>query len=431
MIKALYVLLNVLLLPEDWTNFDFDRDIQLHYLFIELLVLVPLIIVYIKYLNPGHSISFALTILFCMYVIPSNSCLVLSNYSIVYYLSMNTYNYFILLFSGKIISKLKTSEKLFDSGRIDTNRKLQAVLRFLTIFTCFGIIAYVYFFNGSISFNGIFSNDIYEQRAVVAEFYLENTDGIIAYIMLFWKSFYSSMLLIGFYLSLKNKRYFDIALCLFTYLVLFSFESQKSILFKPIIAIFVYYLFSRQKLYKTELLFLYGYCILCCVSLIEYFINNNSLIYTVVLRRMTYMPQYLSHAYYEFFDINDKLWFTRDFFQLEKVVRLFVPSSYDHGAVTIIAKNCFPGIPSPNTGLFAEAFSQLGYIGVIIMPWILSAIIKLYYKYSLIFGSGASAVLLSSFALSLINIQVLAPRGILIVIIFIVISIWIKRVAYK
>ena len=227
MIKALYVILNVLLLPEEWVNFDFDRDIQLHYLCVELLVLVPLISVYIKYLNPGHSISFALTILFCMYIIPSNSCLVLSNYNIVYYLSVNAYNYFILLFSGKIISKLKTSEDLFDSNRLDSNRKLQSVLRFLTIFTCFGIIAYVYFFNGSISFDGIFSNDLYEQRAVVAEFYLENTDGVIAYIMLFWKSFYSSMLIIGFYLSLKNKRYFDIALCLFTYLVLFSFETQK------------------------------------------------------------------------------------------------------------------------------------------------------------------------------------------------------------
>lgn len=428
-LKVLYIVLNILLLPEEWVGFDFDRNIQIDNIFLEFVVLIVLLSVYLKYLKPGHPISFALTILFCMYVIPSNSCLVLSGYSITYFMLINLYNYLLLLFSGKTISRISTSEDIFDVKRFETNKKLQKALRLLTIFTCLGIIVYVYSLTGSISISGIFTDDLYDKRASLAEFYLENTDGIIAYIMLFWKSFYNSMLIIGFYLSLKNKRYFDIVLCIFTYLILFSFESQKSTLFRPIIAVFVYYLFSHKKLNKTELLFLYGYSLLCCIALVEYYFNKDSVIYTVVLRRMTYMPQYLSHAYFEFFNIHDKVWLTRDFFQLEKIVRLFIHTPYDHGPVWIISENCFPGIPSPNTGLFAEAFSQLGYIGIIVLPLILSYVIRIYYKYSLIFGSGAAAVLLSSFVLSLINIQILAPRGILVIIIFVMISIWIKSVS--
>ena len=38
------------------------------------------------------------------------------------------------------------------------------------------------------------------------------------------------MLIIGLFISLKNKRIFDIVLCLFAYLVLFSFEMMKSII---------------------------------------------------------------------------------------------------------------------------------------------------------------------------------------------------------
>lgn len=139
------------------------------------------------------------------------------------------------------------------------------------------------------------------------------------------------------------------------------------------------------------------------------------------------MPQYLSHAYYEFFNTHDKVWLTRDFFQLEKLVRMVYPGSYEHGAVTVISENCFPGIPSPNTGLFAEAFLQMGYWGIIVFPAIYAYIFKVYYKASLLFGEGAPQVLLVGFFLSLINIQLLAPRGILVVLVFLLICYWVRR----
>lgn len=59
------------------------------------------------------------------------------------------------------------------------------------------------FLRGSISLSGVFSEDIYDSRAALAEFYVQNTDGAIAYLMTIWGAIYASMLLIGLYLSLK------------------------------------------------------------------------------------------------------------------------------------------------------------------------------------------------------------------------------------
>ena len=429
LVKFLYVYLNVLMLPDDWISFNFDRDIHLENVLIEIVSLAIAMGVYLKYLRPGHPLSFVATVFFCMYLIPANSSMSLSNYDFLYFASINLFNILFVYFLGRIAnsSEIANIELLYGSQTDFANQRLNKTLRYLSLFTCLGVIAYVYFLRGTISLEGIFNDDLYDRRAIVADLYLQNTDGAIAYLMTIWGAFYASMLLVGLYLALKNRYIYDIVLFVFTYLVLFSFLTEKSILFKPIIALFVYLLFRTQKLIKAEYLFLAGYIGLCVVSLLEYYIGKESVVFSVVLRRMTYMPQYLSHAYYEYFSMHDKMWLTRDFFQLEKIVRLVIPSSYQHGAVTIISENCFPGVPSPNTGLFAEAFVQLGYLGVFVFSWLFAYVFKVYYKASLLFGTGAPHVLLCGLFLSLINIQMLAPRGILVVLIFLLICYWVKK----
>lgn len=428
-IKLLYVYLNILMLPEEWTKFDFDRNIHIANILYEFIPFIIGIVILLKYLKPGHPISFVAIVFFCMYFIPSNSGLSLSDYDMGYYICINTFDILLLYFLGKIVwnKDVISVENQFESFSSDSNVRLQRTLRYLSLTTCLGVVAYVYFLSGSISLSGVFSEDIYDRRAALAEFYVQNTDGAIAYLMTIWGAIYASMLLIGLYLSLKNKHYVDVVIFVFTYLVLFSLLTEKSVLFKPIIAVFIYILYRSKKIQKAEYLFILGYLFLCVISLIEYYIENESVVYTLVLRRMTYMPQYLSHAYYEFFNTHDKVWLTRDFFQLEKLVRMVYHGSYEHGAVTVISENCFPGIPSPNTGLFAESFLQMGYLGIIVFPAIYAYIFKVYYKASLLFGEGAPQVLLVGFFLSLINIQLLAPRGILVVLVFLLICYWVRR----
>lgn len=418
------------MLPEMWLSFDFDRNIVLSNIIYEILPFTICVAIYVYYYNSTHSLTFISSLLFCLYIIPNNSTLVLSDYELSFYLSINAYNILLLLLLG--IESNKTRQSQYSSiSFLPQNLKLQKTIRFLIYFTCIGVIAYVYFLKGSISLSGLFSVDIYENRANVADMYMQYTDGLIAYIMTFWSAFYSSVLIIGLYVSLKNKRFMDVLLCVFTYFVLFSFETQKSILFKPIIAIFICFLVVRRKMRDANMFFFLGFIAILAITLIEHAYTNESAIYSVVIRRICYMPQYLSHAYFDFFSTHDKYWLTRDFFQLEKVVRLFYPGSYAHGPVTVIAENCFPGVPSPNTGLFAEAFAQLGYLGILIFPPITAKLISLLSKSAQWYGEGAAHVLVASILISITNIQILATRGILLFIVFILITWCIKRVSNK
>lgn len=122
-----------------------------------------------------------------------------------YYLCINTFDILLLFFLGKIASDkdVISVENRFESISSDSNVRLQKTLRYLSIVTCLGVVAYVYFLRGTISLSGVFADDIYDRRAVLAEFYVQNTDGAIAYLMTIWGAIYASMLLIGLYLSLK------------------------------------------------------------------------------------------------------------------------------------------------------------------------------------------------------------------------------------
>lgn len=418
------------MLPEMWLSFDFDRDIVLSNFIYEIFPFAICVAIYVYYYKPTHPLTFISSLLFCLYIIPNNSTMVLSDYELSFYLSINSYNILLLLFLG--IESNKTQHYQYTSSTfLPNNSNLQKTIRLLIYFTCVGVIAYVYFFKGSISLSGLFSVDIYESRANIADMYMQYTDGMLAYIMTFWSAFYSSVLIIGLYISLKNKRTIDVLLCIFTYLVLFSFESQKSILFKPIIAIFICFLAVRGKIRNANMFFLLGFIALIVFALIEHAYTNESVIYSVVIRRICYMPQYLSHAYFDFFSAHDKYWLTRDFFQLEKIVRLFYQGSYAHGPVTVIADNCFPGVPSPNTGLFAEAFAQLGYLGILIFPPITAKLIGWLSKSALWYGEGAAHVLIASILISITNIQILATRGILLFFVFILITWCIKTISKK
>lgn len=428
-IKLAYIYLNVLMLPETWISFDFDRNIDLSNIFYELIFLFLTIIPYCYYFRKDHPLTFISTLLFCLYIIPSNCTMTLSGYDFIYYFSLNLFNILLLYFLGKESSRSNSNISSNHNNQFNyiNSPRLQKNIRIFTIFTCIGVILYVYYFRGSLSLSGIFNDDIYDRRANVADLYLQNTDGLIAYVMTFWSAFYSSMLIIGLYISLRNNRKIDVLLCLFTYLVLFSFNTQKTVLFKPIIAIFIYYIVKTNRIKNANMLFLLGYSALLVFSFIEYYLKQESIVYSVIIRRIDYMPQYLSHAYYEFFSINNKIWLTRDFFQLEKLVRFFYPGSYAHGAVAVIADNCFPGVPSPNTGLFAEAYAQLGYLGVFVFPPIIAKLLGLLNKYAQWYGMGAAHVLMASLLISIINIQILATRGILIFVVFILITWIIKR----
>lgn len=430
-IKALYIYLNVLMLPDRWQVFDFDRNIALSNLLIEAVFYFPVLAIYLKFYQKGNPISFLATILFCVYFIPNNSCMSLSSYSMGYFTAVNVYCLFLFIFIGKLTLKVEKEEQS-ERDYLNSNKTFQTTFRIVTIVTCVLTIGYVFLIDGGLNFSKVFEEDMYDVRAQLAEFYMQNTDGLLAYIMLIWTAFYSLVLIMGLYLALVNKHYIDALFILFTYCALFTLSMEKGLLMRPVIAIFLSILTRKGKLNSASELFAFGFALFMLVSGVEYFSNKESVIYSVVIRRISYMPAYLTHTYYEFFDVHDKVWFTRDLFQLEKFVRLIYPGSYSTGIVQTISEEVFDnGIPSPNTGLFAEAFSQTGYWGILIFPPIVVLAFKYLNKCSSNFGVGASMVILTQFALSMTNMQLLSSRTVIQILLFLLLTLLIKKSAPK
>lgn len=430
--KLVYTVVMIDLLPEYWSGvYDFDKNISVLNVFLEIIPFIICVIVYIIYFRKNSPLSFFITLFFCLYVVPNNSILVLSNYDIEYYFLVNIYSFLCLLLLGRL--NVKNSAKTeYEEGilYIWDNKKLIKILRITTYIVCIITIIYVYLMGG-LNFKLIFSSssDMYDVRSDFAEFYAANTNSFISYFILIWTAVYTFMLLIGLYVAIKKNYIMDILICIFTYMALYTLSMEKGVLLRPIIVIFVVFLEKKGRIINASHYFWIGVLGVIAVSFLEPKICGTTVLFDTIIKRVTYLPAYLTHAYYEFFHDNHKVWFTVDVWQLDKITRLFLPKHYYTGIVTTISNNCFPGIPSPNTGLFAEAYAQAGIFGVVIFPPIVTAIISFLNNTVRRYGMGCSMVILASFCLSLTNIQILSASMMVQVIIFALITYVIKYFA--
>ena len=107
------------------------------------------------------------------------------------------------------------------------------------------------------------------------------------------------------------------------------------------------------------------------ISIIEILFTGKSYIIDVFVRRVFFIPGLLTFYYYDFFKVNPV-----DYFRQGIVGRLGVKSPYIFQIPQIIGDNYFLGAYA-NAGLFSDAYSNLGTIGVFIMPIIITLTLKL------------------------------------------------------
>ena len=436
--KAVYIFSIALLLPEYWSGvYWFDKDIQLGNIIYELVPFVVCCLIYIYYFRKDNPITFFSTLLFCIYVIPQNSTMVLSNYDFKYFCLTNVFSMFVLIAVGKLGRKTKENkfkdsfdERLFLD--IWNDSKLLKITRMVIYAVCIITVMYVYLVGG-LNFKVAFSSssDMYATRSQFAEYYASNVDSIVSYFILIWSSVYAIMLPIGLYIGVKKNKIIDSTLCCFAYLALYTLTMEKSLILKPMIVMFVAVMEKRNKLDNVNYIFLKAFIILIFVCLLEKPLTGTTMLFDNVLKRTTYLPSYLNHAYYDYFSVNPKMWFTYDVFQLEKIFRVFMPTNYYTGIVPIIAKNCFPGIPSPNTGLFAEAYAQAGFLGLITFPAIIAFFVSVMNHTAYWYGKSACMILLASFCISLTNVQILSSRVVVMVLVFQLITYVIRNVSWN
>lgn len=433
LIKILYVVLITLMLPEQWELWDFNKCITVQNVCFEI---IPFFIgtgVFLYYFVNESTYSFFLTIFFVIYFIPNNSTMVLSNYELEYYCLVNFFSIFLMIVIGRMAKKDRYTyiensfkQKFFYEKWQD--KQFLNIIRLVMLAICAISVIRVYLYNG-LNFSFLLS-DMYLTRADYAAYYSSVTDTMGAYVILVVSGLANWFLLVCLYYSIMAKKIIDIALCLFTYFALFTMDMQKSTLMILVVVYFVCWMQKRKKRNFSTIL-ICAFIVFFIIMLIAYAVNGESKLFTLFVRRLFYMPTYLTKVYYDFFKENSKLWFSQDFFLVQNIWGKIIGRSYSTSAVTVISKNCFDGlIPSPNNGLFTEAFAQLGIVGVFVFPFIHGFIVKKMKNAASLYGSGVELIILTKLFLTMTSNMMLASSRMVGLIIFIGGS-WFIRKIYK
>ena len=288
-------------------------------------------------------------------------------------------------------------KKLFDL----LNRRVVRVVLFSICLLC---IAYKISYNGfSFSLN-IFGDSVYTTRESYVETMNTLDSTAIGYIVTLIMNLAGYTVPFYLYLAIRKKDYFAGFVSIIALLSIFSVNSSKSAM------IFVFIVFAIGFLEKNNLLSKFSkyfevsiFCVLI-LSLFTYLIFKRYDFYFLILRREMFLPAWLDTKYYMLFENAPKLVWSQGTFLLQKLI----PSIYSTGYLQMINNNYFGGyVPSPNTGLFADAYMNFGIIGIIIYPLLISFVLNksegIYRKY----GLGIMTVMAVKLAIHLTNVPLL------------------------
>lgn len=180
------------------------------------------------------------------------------------------------------------------------------------------------------------------------------------------------------FLSKKKKRGWAF-LSLLVQLLFFLCDGSKSTIFSFILALIVANIKKKNEDYNYlndgnfKFLLLGGATIVNFIGLMEFLLVKTSYIYNYFIRRLFFIPAFLHFKYYDFFLHNGY-----DFFRQSFLGKIGLSSPYPLSIPNMIGLNYFNDSSLvANNGLFSDAFSNLGALGMIIMPILLVLVLKM------------------------------------------------------
>ena len=405
-IKVLYVYSADLMLPDTWELWDFKKHVNWGNFPFELIPYFLCGGLVVNTLKKDNAYGFFSLVFFLIYFLPNNSILSLSQANVFLYIQETIFSllifYLIFLYSSNV-QQISNNISLKSLAK---NQKFSRIMTFLTIFVCLILIYQVYSYN-HFNFN-LDLTAMYEVRGERAEYMEGIQDSALSYVLMIVSSTCSWLILVCLYYSIVSKKYLELSLCVITMLLQFTVSMEKSTLFVMLIVLFVVIFERRNKIKNLHIYFASTILVLFLICFYEYYSTGYSFVYYLIVRRTFYMPSYLTQVYYEYFSVNPKMWLTQDVLFIRNIARLIIPSSYEFGIVQTISNACYQGlIPSPNNGLFSEAYAQLGLLGTFVFPYVYCSIIKLFKKYASVFGTGVACMLLFKLVLTMLSVPIL------------------------
>lgn len=268
--------------------------------------------------------------------------------------------YWIVLFISYAVLFTKDTKPL-----IIKFNKIHIDEKFSFIFACLSISVVLFI---SWKYTGFRMNfnmfNVYELRS---EYINYNFPRIVEYLFAWTRAI--NIVFIGY--SIVKKRYFIAAAFFLAQMLSFGIDGLKSTFFMAILVLIFCLLYKNEKKYNFKKICLHGILGLSLLGAIEKVALKTNNIITLLIRRVLMLPIYLNSCYVDFFQKNPPDYFKSSF------LRLFGATTSYYKLDHIIGKIYFnrPQMGC-NNGLIAEAVTNFGTIGILIMPILLVLVLK-------------------------------------------------------
>ena len=307
---------------------------------------LPLIVYVLKEYN------FSSIVLFLLYLLSFIPGCIFSAYMKLDYLPLwYLYNFF--LFTLPMVVKIKY--RLRNHFYMNNSNILGLGL----LLSVFIIFIWLFYAHGRINLS---LDDVYSIRMEARSY---NMPRLISYIQA------SMKIIVPVFVvwALIQKKYLIVVVFSFVQILNYFIDGSKSTLFSLFLSFFAYILVRnhpKRILDIPKYISLFG-----IIAIIEFAFFNSFVITGLFIRRVMFVPNFLNIRYFDFFSNN-----TPDFYRGSLLKIIGVKSPYGSIARMIGAVYSGSDTLAANNGLFSDAYANLGWIGVIVLPFAIILLLK-------------------------------------------------------
>lgn len=298
--------------------------------------------------------DYSIIIITLFYFLPGNILYVYGNWKESYYL-FHLLSYLSLSIVNEIIPEIHFSRSF-------PRKQYTDILPLVSYFISFSVILITFYYNRlQINLN---LKDLYSLRA---EWNASGMPNIFNYYIPFTARITPILLIF----ALMEHRILLSCLLFFSQLASFSFGGMKYTLFALILGL-LFYFFGKD--INTRKVIIY-FTLFVAICLLECLLMKDQMplltIYT--LRRISFVPNQIGYYFFSFVQNHDYLYYSESF------LRHFIRYPYSDAFPHVIGNYAF-GSPEmgANTGLFAEGFSQIGWLSLPVYAFLYVIAFRLY-----------------------------------------------------
>lgn len=248
---------------------------------------------------------------------------------------------------------------------ISTNKQERGLGKYILFsFCCIIIVVWLVYTGGRVSLG---LDDVYVARMQARNY---DMPVILAYLF----SFARSVVPVAIIVNLCQTKYVESFFLTIVGIMIYLFDGSKASLFFVFAAWICFVSFRLIKRKNLWLWILIGFNGISAISMLLIKLGNNIRLSSYFFQRMLFLPEWINIGYYNFFKLAKK-----DFFRQSIIGKLSgLESPYNVSITRMLGEYIFGNIQTnANTGLMGDAYSNLGSLGILVMPILIVLLLRI------------------------------------------------------